>query len=69
MLEPPDALSVKFEADEEADGGQGGGAGCGAQQQRLNFGRAGGAALLESSGLGRHTYFRLRKLQRVAEAF
>jgi hypothetical protein len=60
-----DAVSLKFEADE---GTEGPGAG-GPAQQRLNFARPGGHTLVESSGLGRQTFFRARKLQRVAEAF
>ncbi|GLC33244.1 hypothetical protein PLESTB_000355300 [Pleodorina starrii] len=65
LLEPPEAVSIKFEADEAADGD----AANGPAQQRLNFARPGGAGLVESSGLGRHTFFRARKLQRVTEAF
>ncbi|GIL44730.1 hypothetical protein Vafri_2246 [Volvox africanus] len=65
MLEPPEAVSIKFEADDAVDGG---GASSSAQQ-RLNFARTGGTGLVESSGLGRHTFFRARKLQRVSEAF
>ncbi|EFJ49302.1 hypothetical protein VOLCADRAFT_104408 [Volvox carteri f. nagariensis] len=65
MLEPPEAISVNFEADDAADGlGT-----SGSSQQRLNFVRPGGAGVVETSGLGRHTFFRSRKLQRVAEAF
>ncbi|GFR48536.1 hypothetical protein Agub_g10433 [Astrephomene gubernaculifera] len=64
MLES-EAVSVKFEADESGEGGESGGP----AQQRLNFARPSGAAVVETSGLGRNAYFRLRKLQRVAEAF
>ncbi|PNH02011.1 Ribonuclease H2 subunit A [Tetrabaena socialis] len=59
LLEPPEAISMKFEADaEEGDGG-------GPAQQRLNFKRANATGLAETSGLGRATFFRLRKLQRT----
>lgn len=51
------AVPVKWECEEE--GGQ----------QQLNFGNSGARAPLASSGAGRHSYFRARKLQRVAAAF
>ena len=65
MLEPPEAVTMKFEADEAADANGAGGP----AQQRLNFARPSGVGLTETSGLGRHTFFRTRKLQRVTEAF
>ncbi|KXZ50898.1 hypothetical protein GPECTOR_14g146 [Gonium pectorale] len=65
LLEPPEAVSVKFEADEAAESGDAGRPG----QQRLNFASSSGSGMVETSGLGRHTYFRFRKLQRVTEAF
>ncbi|PNW69995.1 hypothetical protein CHLRE_17g701350v5 [Chlamydomonas reinhardtii] len=68
MLEPPEGVGLKFEADEQGDD-KDGGAAAAAGQQRLAFARPGGAGMLESSGLGRHTFFRMRKLQRIAEAF
>lgn len=50
-----------------ADGpdASGGGAGSGGQQQTLSCFRRGDAHGAESSGLGRHAFFRLRRLQRV----
>lgn len=56
------AAAVKFEAD--ADDAPG--------QQVLSFGARGaaaGGAAVASSGAGRHSYFRARKLQRAALAF
>lgn len=75
MLWPPccgcrlleeEAVAIKWEAD---DGGSDG-----AGQQRISFAPAGGAgskagALTETSGAGRHSYFRFRKLQRLNECF
>lgn len=65
MLVPPGAISMKFEADEE----DGGGSMYGPVQQRLNLVRASAVGIVESSGLGRHVFFRARKLQRVNEVF
>lgn len=51
------AVPVKWECDEDGD----------ASQQTLNFGGArGGPAAQASTGAGRHSYFRARKLQRIA---
>ncbi|KAG2496672.1 hypothetical protein HYH03_005090 [Edaphochlamys debaryana] len=79
LLEPPEGVTLRFEADEAEEGAGGGdGGGRGGQQQKLSFARApgaggalgaAGAGCVETSGLGRATYFRARKLQRVAEAF
>ena len=51
------AVPVKWECEEE--GGQ----------QQLNFGNSSAKAVLASSGAGRHSYFRARKLQRVQGGF
>jgi ribonuclease H2 subunit A len=67
---------MSFEADTEE--GSGGGAGAGSSagrgtQQRLSFAAAGSAVpagpVVETSGVGRHAFFRIRKLQRVGEVF
>ena len=82
MLAEEGGIAVTWEADEEQEGGgedryrkgSGGGAAGGAakpqqQQQRLSFATASSASLPETSGAGRHPYFRVRKLQRLTECF
>ncbi len=64
-------MTMAFEADtdEGASAGEGGGK-SGGVQQRISFAAAGGSAAgIESSGAGRHAFFRARKLQRVGEVF
>ena len=56
---------IAFEADADSGNQQQQAAG----QQRLLFASSTSAALAETSGAGRHVFFRTRKLQRVAEAF
>jgi hypothetical protein len=63
-------MPMKFEADEDAAGAQGKQAVVGAGQQRLSFGPSGGTKrgfMVESSGIGRHSYFRFRKIARLAD--
>ncbi len=67
MLASQGAVTMAFEADSD---GQADGQQQQQQQQRISFGASAvSPALVETSGVGRHLYFRTRKLQRVAEAF
>jgi len=63
---------MTWEADAEAEAGNAasnGPNGGGAGQQRLTFAGKRQADVLETSGLGRHSYFRARKLQRITAFF
>lgn len=60
MLKDHGALSIEFESDADAQNSN--------EQQRLSFGSSTGK-MVESSGVGRHLFYRTRKLQRVNEAF
>jgi hypothetical protein len=61
-------VKVTWPADVDPDGaaGPGGGSSSGGQQQTLACFKAPTNNSGESSGMGRHPYFRLRRMQRVA---
>jgi ribonuclease H2 subunit A len=59
MLKDHGALTIEFESDADSQN----------EQQRLSFGSSTSKAMVESSGVGRHLFYRTRKLQRVNEAF
>ncbi|KAL6753144.1 ribonuclease H-like domain-containing protein [Haematococcus lacustris] len=72
-----EAHSLVFEADLDAGGGSAGSGGGGGGQQRLSFGASPGAAsgnvpappCVETAAVGRHSFFRARKLQRLTQCF
>lgn len=64
-----EAIALTFEADVEDSGNGTGAGGAGGQQQRIAFAPSNQSAVVETSAVGRHAYFRVRKLQRIAEAF
>jgi ribonuclease H2 subunit A len=59
------AVKVTWEAEGSGDPSNGPGSGGGRAQATLGAFMAGGDASSESSGAGRHVFFRLRRLQRV----
>ena len=61
MLADQGAVPFSFEADSESQND--------ALQPRMSFASSTSPALLETTGVGRHLFFKTRKLQRVAEAF